>query len=167
MDGSVRMGAGDGWRACRRGLSTTRVQQTCIGRRGLRQQAALHLCVACRHRRRQFSDWCPTSNLNASVSRRRSWIHARRSTCAVHAAGSGRRGRSSAASARDAVRVCDETMRIRRFHPPRFGPSQCRASLRSARLWCTAGGRAYGSDLTPKFGIHSRSRLEWLPCCVQ
>ena len=120
------MGEGDGWRACRRSLSTTRVQQTCIGRRGLRQQAALHLCVACRHRRRQISDWRTTSNLNASVSRRRSWIHAWRSTCAVHAAGSGRRGRSSAASARDAVRVCDETMKIRRFHPPRFGPSRWR-----------------------------------------
>ena len=85
-------------------------------------KAGLHQFVTARWRRRQSFQRCTTSCFSAKSFKRRSWTHRRRSLRAVYATWSGRHGRTSATSARDALGSDAKVRPVVRSPPPWAGP---------------------------------------------
>ena len=85
-------------------------------------KAGLHQFVTARWRRRKSFQRCTTSCFSAKSFKRRSWMHRRRSLRAVYATWSGRHGRTSATSARDALGSDAKVRPVVRSPPPWAGP---------------------------------------------
>jgi hypothetical protein len=85
-------------------------------------KAALHQFVTAQRRRRHSCQRRTTSCFSAKSFKRRSWTHRRRSLRAVYATWSGRHGRTSATSARDALGSDAKVRPVVRSPPPWAGP---------------------------------------------
>jgi hypothetical protein len=81
-------------------------------------KAALHQFVTAQRRRRHSCQRRTTSCFSAKSFKRRSWTHRRRSLRAVYATWSGRHGRTSATSARDALGSDAKVRPVIRSPPP-------------------------------------------------
>ena len=107
-------------------------------------KAGLHQFVTARWRRRKSFQRCTTSCFSAKSFKRRSWMHRRRSLRAVYATWSGRHGRTSATSARDALGSDAKVRPVVRSPPPWAGPRRAPPHHQhGARVWLRRGRRGW------------------------